>query len=131
MSARERSETQKILKIRSVNANCKCQGKVRNRSAAKMRIMNARKKVRNTENISDPQRKCELRMSIKDLNHRKYYRPAAEIRIEFLSARERSENMNYMCQEKPTKNITDSQRSGMENFRSIENFIDPKRKCEL
>ena len=77
LSDMERSETQKTLQVLSDNANFECHGT-----------------LRNSENTTDPQRKCEFGVPRKAPKHRKPYRSTAKMQI--VSARETSKTQKAL-----------------------------------
>ena len=102
LSASESPETQKILRMRSDNANLEC-----------------KRKRRNTENTTDPQRECEFAIFAKSPKTEKHYGIAMKIRISSpckasqsqKTLWDRSENTNFLSsQSRPKpKNIMGSQ----------------------
>ena len=112
LSAMERSETQKALQIRSDNANCVCHGK-----------------LRNTENITDPQRKCncECYGTLRNTEHITDQQQKGE-----LCVRNTDPHMES-CETQKTSQI----RNEYANFgwqrklRNTENLTDSHRKCKF
>jgi hypothetical protein len=94
LSASESPETQKILRMRSDNANFECQ-----------------RKRRNTENTTDPQRECEFAIFAKPPKTKKHYGIAVKMRISYLRKAsqsqktlwDRSENANFLSSQSRPK----------------------------